>query len=166
MALDNEEAIKKTLKIDSWRNLSKDKFLNFVSELPNMDKDLAMKVVAQFPEFKSLAVSALDQIKEQALAAQKFNWKGQRQIHKSFKKYHATLNRELERDDVSGEDRFRILQLMNEAITTQMKLQQDHQNFMLKILGGIAAVTITVLGLVAAVLSGGRFGIKGGGGAA
>lgn len=164
MALDSEEAIKKTLNIDSWRNLSKDKFLTFVSELPNMDKEVAMKAIAQFPEFSTLVIAGLDQFKEQALAAQKFNWKGQRQVHKAFKDYRAMLNRELEREDLTGEDRFRILQLVNDAISKQMGLQQEHQNFILKVLGVAATVLITVVGFALALLSGGKFNIRGGGG--
>lgn len=166
MALDSEEAIKKTLNIDSWRNLSKDKFLTFVSELPNMDKDVAMKAIAQFPEFSKLVIAGLDQFKEQALAAQRFNWKGQRQVHKAFKDYRAMLNRQLEREDLTGEDRFRILQLVNDAISKQMELQQEHQNFILKVLGVAATVLITVVGFALALLSGGKFNIRGGGGLA
>lgn len=166
MTLRTEDDVKQALGIDSWRNLSKDKFLTFVSELPNMDKDVAMKAVAQFPDFSNLVISGLDQFKEQALAAQKFNWKGQRQVHKAFKDYRAMLNRELERGDLTGDDRFRILQLVNDAITKQMELQERHQNFILKVLGVTASVLVTVVSLALLFLSGGKINIRGGGGVA
>ena len=166
MAFDSEEAIKKTLRIDSWRNLSKDKFLTFVSELPNMDKEVAMKAIAQFPEFGNLVIAGLDQFKEQALAAQKFNWMGQRQVHKAFKEYRAMLSLQLKREDLSGEERFRILQLVNEAISKQMELQERNQKFIVKVLSIAATVLITVVGFALLVLSGGKINIRGGGGVA
>ena len=47
----SEDAVKKALKIDSFRNLSKDKIMQFASMIPYMDKEVAIAVINQFPKF-------------------------------------------------------------------------------------------------------------------
>ncbi|MFW3362430.1 hypothetical protein ACN2A0_07175 [Aerococcus viridans] len=43
-SLNNEKKVKGMLNIDSFRNFSKDKIMNFVSEIPKMDKEVAMNI--------------------------------------------------------------------------------------------------------------------------
>lgn len=47
----SEEAVKRALKIDSFRNLSKDKIMQFASMIPYMDKEVAISIINQFPAF-------------------------------------------------------------------------------------------------------------------
>ena len=46
-----EAAVKKASQIDSFRNLSKDKIMQFASMIPYMDKDIAIAIINQFPKF-------------------------------------------------------------------------------------------------------------------
>lgn len=41
----SEEQVKKALQIDSFRNLSKDKIVEFASLIPHMDKDVAIAII-------------------------------------------------------------------------------------------------------------------------
>lgn len=43
-SLNNEKEVKRMLNIGSFRNLSKDKIMNFVSEIPKIDKEVAMNI--------------------------------------------------------------------------------------------------------------------------
>lgn len=43
-SLNNEKEVKSMLNIGSFRNFSKDKIMNFVSEIPKMDKEVAMNI--------------------------------------------------------------------------------------------------------------------------
>lgn len=47
----SEDAVKRALKIDSFRNMSKDKIMQFASMIPYMDKDVAIAIINQFPVF-------------------------------------------------------------------------------------------------------------------
>src|SRR5574344_960676 len=57
----SEEQVKKALQIDSFRNLSKDKIMEFASLIPHMDKDVAIAIINQFPEY---AESSRNMIKQ------------------------------------------------------------------------------------------------------
>ena len=62
MTYKSEDQLKKALEVDSWRNLSRDKVIRFAAMMPDMDRELALKIVDQFPEFKRFALDALDVI--------------------------------------------------------------------------------------------------------
>lgn len=154
MEFESEDELRKKLEIDSWRNLSKEKFLTFVSELPNMSQDVAIKVLDQFPDFKTLVLDSLSQVQEQATIAVEANWKSQKKVHKSFKEYRKVLKRELERADLSAVDRFAILQLLQNAIDGESKKDSEHKAFVLKALGMVASGAVVVAVAAVAVLGG------------
>lgn len=69
-ALVSVEEVKNALNIENFRNLSKDKVMEFVSLIPNMDKELAMQIVEQFPsyaEYSKNIVSQLNNLCDKAL---------------------------------------------------------------------------------------------------
>lgn len=49
-----EEAVKRALKIDSFRNISKDKVMQFASMIPYMDKDVAIAIIINFHDLPPL----------------------------------------------------------------------------------------------------------------
>ena len=55
-----EEAVKHVLKIDSFRNLSKDKVMQFASMIPYMDKEVAIEIINQFPEYVDFGKAAIE----------------------------------------------------------------------------------------------------------
>lgn len=69
-----EEAVKRALKIDSFRNISKDKVMQFASMIPYMDKDVAIAIINQFPRFADFGqtmVSSYMQICDNILLSNK-----------------------------------------------------------------------------------------------
>jgi hypothetical protein len=152
--IENEEQLKQRMGIDSWRNLSKEKFLTFVSDLPNMSEEVALKVVAQFPDFKSLVMGSFEQVHEQAANAVGANWKSQKKVHKAFAEYREVLNRELDRESLSAEDRFAVLKLFKDAIDDEANKDSEHKAFVLRALGVVAAAGVVAVAAAAAVLGG------------
>lgn len=57
-----ENEVKKALAIDSFRNMTKDKIMEFVSAIPNMDKEVAIKIIEQFPTYTESANNMLAQL--------------------------------------------------------------------------------------------------------
>lgn len=106
MTLSSEKDVMKRLNIDTWRNLSRDKFLAFVAEMPSMDKEVALKAIEQSPNFKSMVSETMTSFGQRYESAQKLSWKSQKKVHEAFHSYRETLNRELERANLSVEERF------------------------------------------------------------
>jgi hypothetical protein len=161
MDIDNEEQLKQRLGIDTWRNLSREKFVDFASELPNMSEELALKVIEQFPDFKTLVLDSFTVVRDQAAEAAKSNWKSQKKVHKAFADYRAMLSRELDRENLSSADRFAVMQLFKTAIDDEALKDSEHKAFVLQALGMVATVGVVAVAAGAAVL-GGRTRIGGG----
>lgn len=57
----NEKAVKRALGIDSFRNVSKDKIMEFASLIPYMDKDVAIAIINQFPVYADFGKATIEQ---------------------------------------------------------------------------------------------------------
>ncbi|BCW74709.1 MULTISPECIES: DUF3106 domain-containing protein [unclassified Arthrobacter] len=154
MTLTSEDDVKKALNIDSWRNLSKEKLLTFVAEMPQMDKEVAFKAIEQFPHFKSLVAETLDSLEQRYESTQKFSWKSQKKVHDAYKSYRKTLNRELERDNLTVEDRFRILEMIRESVDREAVKDSEHKAFAIKMVTVAATVGVAAVGAAVAALGG------------
>lgn len=86
-----ENEVKKALAIDSFRNISKDKIMEFVSAIPNMDKDVAIKIIDQFPTYTESANNMLAQLNTMCNNAMKENGESQKEAIEPIRKYLMTL---------------------------------------------------------------------------
>lgn len=59
-----EDQVKKALQIDSFRNLSKDKIMEFASLIPHMDKEVAIAIINQFPAYVESSRNMIEQYKK------------------------------------------------------------------------------------------------------
>src|SRR6478752_4576238 len=101
MGYNNEAEIKQALGIESWRNLSKDKMIRFAAMMPDMDKEVALRIVEQFPVFKEFAldvVANMERVQEATLSA---NTQSQEHVHRSLSEIREILKGELNKDDLS-----------------------------------------------------------------
>lgn len=62
--ISSETQLKEALGISTWRNLSKEKLFNFISILPNVDSELAIKIIEQLPEFAKMATEMVTILKD------------------------------------------------------------------------------------------------------
>lgn len=154
MDFGSEEQLRQKAGLESWRNLSKEKFLAFVSELPNMDKEVALKVIGQFPEFKRLVLDSYSSLQEQTDSAFKANWKSQKKVHKAYADTRRILERELERENLTSEERLEIVRMIGETADKEFTKDSENKAFVVKIVG--VSVGVLVMGMAAgnAVLGG------------
>lgn len=110
MALGTEDEIKKALEIDSWRNLSKDKVLRFAAMMPDMDQKVALEIIRQLPVFTRFAIETLKVLERAQEATLSHNKQSQDNVHRAYEEVREVLKGQLEQDDLSPEDRRRVIQ--------------------------------------------------------
>ncbi|WKK71889.1 hypothetical protein Q0F99_01690 [Rathayibacter oskolensis] len=66
MQIDDEQQLKQRLGIDSWRNVSRDSFIDFATVLPSVSEELGRRILEQFPDFKALVLDSLVGLRDQA----------------------------------------------------------------------------------------------------
>lgn len=150
--------VKKALGIKSFRNLSKENVMRFAAMMPDMDKEVALKVVAQFPEFKAFALEAINTIQtaqEKSLAS---NSESQAQVHQAWSDVRAILKGQLDDDELTWEQKKDILDLIMETARQESAKDSENKQF-LKDLTKYVAYGVAGVAVAAVVFVGGRVGI-------
>ncbi|MEZ5085806.1 MAG: hypothetical protein R2722_06045 [Tessaracoccus sp.] len=108
MQYNNEAALKEALGIESWRNLSKGKLVDFIAMMPQVDRKVALAVIGQFPRFTDLARAVLEDTARAYESAIDANECNQARMHESRLRILAILEAELNKD-LLPEERLRVL---------------------------------------------------------
>ena len=160
MQYNNEADILKALGMESWRNLSKDKLVQFLAMMPEMDKEVALKAISQFPEFTKFARSALEDTTKALEAALDSNERSQAQVHEIHLERLAILKAELDKD-LTPDERMRVLDDIREVGEKSAAKDAENKEFLAEQFTVKAITTVaTVLALL--VFVGARVLIQGG----
>ena len=100
----SEGQVLEALNIESFRNLSKEKIMEFVSLIPEMDKDVALSIINQFPVYVESAKTMVEQMNQLCDNLLRDNRASQEDAIMAYKSILKSLNEALERDDTSSEE--------------------------------------------------------------
>ena len=157
MQYNNEADILKALGMESWRNLSKDKLVQFLAMMPEMDKEVALKAISQFPEFTKFALEDTTKALEAALDS---NERSQALVHEIHLEQLAILKAELDKD-LTPDERMRVLDDIREVGEKSAAKDTENKEFLAEQFTVKAITTVaTVLALL--VFVGARVLIQGG----
>ena len=148
----SEDAVKKALKIDSFRNLSKDKVMEFASEfasmLPYVDKEVAISIIRQFPnlaDFGKVLISYYMGMCDNILA------KGNESQLAAINGYQTildTLSRRMNEENISEEEAKSITEDMVTVADKIAEINLKYQKFLdrmgNKVLLGVGIVLAAV----------------------
>ena len=126
-----ESDVKNALAIKDFRNISKEKIMEFVSLIPNMDKDVAISIIDQFPVYKEFATNTVLALKDMCDMALEKNEVSQRETIAAYRKILDDLGEILKEDDISAEERADITNNMM-MIADKIALKDtENKNFIL-----------------------------------
>ncbi|WP_311561489.1 hypothetical protein [Peptoniphilus duerdenii] len=146
------EEVKNALKIDSFRNLSKDKIMEFVTLIPNMDKEVAIKIIEQYPAFAKLSESMVAQLNKMCDTALEKNEESQRLTIQAYKQILDELSNQLHMEDISKEEREKITKQMIEIADKISVKDTENKTFIDKMVKYSTGFAIGALVLGAAIL--------------
>lgn len=149
-----ENEVKKALAIDSFRNMSKDKIMEFVSAIPNMDKDVAIKIIDQFPAYTESANNMLAQLNTMCNNAMKENGESQKEAIEAYKKILNDLGELLKKDTITAEERAQITEQMITVADRISAKDTENKGFLngiikygVPIIGGALVLGAAILGV-------------------
>ena len=148
MATEND--VKKALAIDSFRNISKDKIMEFVSAIPNMDKEVAVKIIEQFPSYAESANNMIAQLNTMCSNAMEENGESQKEVIEAYKKILDDLGELLKKDASTAEERTQITKQMIDIADRISAKDTENKEFLSGITkyGGHIIVSALILGAV------------------
>ncbi|MEU3363971.1 hypothetical protein [Streptomyces pseudogriseolus] len=126
MKYTNEAEIMHALGIDTWRHLSKEKMVKFAAMMPDMDTEVALKIVEQFPEFRKFATDSFGAIEKAHAATLADGKHSLDQVYQALRQNREIFERELRRDDLTWEQRMHLLELIQE--TARLAAQKDTEH--------------------------------------
>lgn len=151
-----ELEVLKKLGIDNFRQLSKDKVMEFASCLDKMDPEVAMKALEQFPEFSKTMLEISKEYKEFATKALTSNDDSVKNVYAGMMSVITTLQKELEKENLSFEEKKYILEKMDEVTSKMKEVDTENKNFILKALGGVCVCFVALGSAVASIFLSGK----------
>lgn len=152
----SEEAVKKALKIESFRNLTKDKVMEFTSMIPYMEKEVALEIIKQFPVYVEFVESAIENYTQLCKTILETNKEEYEQAVHAHQYVLETFANQLEQENLTEEERRDFSEKMIEEADKITELYLQQQKFherVFKTIGGVVTlalgVTVTMLGLKA-----------------
>ena len=144
-----EQLVLKKLDIADFRHLTKDKVIAMASMLDKMNPEVAKKALEQFPEFSSTVKEMLIEYKETLNKGLESNKESVQSYYKVCNAEIESLQKELNRDSLSFEERKYIIDKMLEI--SKMMGEKDTENK--RFIATMAVIGATALCITSAVLA-------------
>ena len=132
------EQVKKKLNIPDFRHLTRDKLIEFVSAIPDMDQEVAIKIIEQFPAFSEQAKVMMHYYSALCDAVLKENSENSQTVLEGYRKTLDTLGDLVESDDIDISDRRYFAEKMVEVADKMAAYDASNKEFLSKLLTGAA----------------------------
>ena len=148
------DQVKEYLNIPDFRSITKDKLIEFVSAIPNMDKDVAIKTIEQFPEFSGYAKVLVAHYDTMCVSILKENGSSVQAVMDGYRQTLNTLGKMATAEDLDPADKRFFAEKMVEVADKMAALDANNKNFLAGMtkyitwfVGGTMIVCATVLGI-------------------
>ncbi len=123
------DQVKEYLDITDFRNLSKEKMIDFVSAIPYMDKDIAIKIIEQFPEYSAFGKEMVSHYNELCDSILEENNNSIQAVMYGYKQTLETLHSLVLSDNISAKERKYYTEQMIEIANEMVELYDKNKEF-------------------------------------
>ena len=148
----SEKDVLKKLDIQDFRDITKDKVMDFVSILPNMDTEVAKKAIEQFPEFIKFSTEAFKDYRGVLEKTLNANEESSKACFDMYEKVLSILEKCSLKEDISFEEKKYYFDKMFEIIQMVEKKDSENKAFYQKLLNAGATVLVAIVGIGAAAI--------------
>ena len=149
-----EQEVLDKLGAADFRSISKDQIMTFVSEIPNMDKEVAIKCLEQFPDFKDFSGEIVKNLYVLFDNMAENHKKSKDDTIQYYGKLLDRLDELSKQPDLSVEDQRYFIEKSIEIADKIAELHLQHSDFLKKIIqtgGAVASIAIAAVGSVIGV---------------
>lgn len=147
-----EEEVKKELGIVDFRTITKDKIMQFVSLMPKLDKELAIKIIEQFPSYATMATSMVTNLIDMCNNALKNSKITEKEAIEAYKYVLETIRMELEDGEVTPEEKEKYNNQMIEVADKISEIDVRNKKWLENIVKYGTSVVCVTLAVGAAIL--------------
>lgn len=135
-----------------FRNMNSKDLIKFVSSLPDMDREVAIKCIEQFPEFSKYGGKILDIITKSFENTVKTNKDLADEVIQTYRDILDSLKKELRKRNLTPEDRSRITEMMVDVADRIAEIDKSHQHFHELIIKAVGTVGVAALAMAGALI--------------
>ena len=125
----SEKDLLRLLNIPSFRHMSKDKLVSFVSTLPEIDPEVAKKALEQFPDFASAMVEITGHYKEVIDKCLESSDADTATILAACSAINESIQRELEKGERTFEEREHLIDKSIQVVQMMREIDADNKRF-------------------------------------
>lgn len=153
-AMLSEEKVLKKLNIPDFRHLTKGKVIAMASLLDRMNPEVAKKALEQFPEFARTMKEMLSDYRKTLDGILQQNGESNKAYYESCQAVIASLQRQLEDENLSFEDRKYVIEKMMEISSSMEKKNSEDKAFLRSLALIAGGIVLGLAGIAASVLGG------------
>lgn len=150
-----EGKVLKALKIKDFAELAPENVGKFVSVFADMDPEVAKKALEQIPDLAAATKEMISQYKDVVAKGLESSNESVKPFYEACKQILDSLDRELQKEDLTQEDRDRIIDQMMAVARMMDEKDQKHKEFVKDVLK-IGGQVVMVAGVVLVALVGGK----------
>lgn len=150
----SEQKVLKTLGIEDFRHLTKSKVIHLASMLDRMEPEVAKKALDQFPEFAKTSKEMLLEYKDTLDKGLKSNDDSVKKVYDSYSTIIESLQKELDKPNLSFEDKKYIIEQMKEVADKIDKKDTENKKWIAAMATIAGVAVISVVSILAAALGG------------
>ena len=150
----NAEQVKKVIGIESFRNITKDKVVEFVSLIPHMEKEVATTIINQFPSYVEMAKSIIVELNGMCETAMDKASESQKDAIAAYKLILVDLGKLLEKEYLTEGERDKITDKMILVANKIAEKDSEYKAFLVNvvklaspIIGGVLMLGAVILGV-------------------
>ncbi len=163
MTLNDEESVKKALGINSFREMSKEKMLSFAATMPDMAKEVRLKLIEQIPAFREFALDAVNVAERTFTRTMDSNDEGRDQLHDAFADVRNAIKGQLAHDDITEEHRRYLIEKLIQVSQAESEKDSENKQFNAQQTDATRKTVVTLAGIgviAAVVLAGGTAALR------
>lgn len=146
----SENAVKRALKIDTFRDLSREKIMQFVSMIPYMDKDVAIAIIDQFPIFADFGKTAVSHYMQMCDNILEKNKDSQFAVIQGYQKILDALSRKMDSENITEEERKSITEDMISVADKIAEIDLQNKKFLDKMGTKILCTILSSIAIIGA----------------
>lgn len=148
----SEADVLNKLGATDFRSINKNQLIEFVTSIPEMDKEVAMKCIEQFPEFKEQSTTIIKELYKQYDSVADSHKAGRAKAMDAYQGILNDLSKELEKSEISKEEKQELIATMVDVADKIAELQRDSDYFLEKVLHWGSGVAMFAIAAGAAIL--------------
>ena len=150
----SEQQVLKKLNIPSFRNLTKQKAIEFVSMIPEMDPEVAKRVLEQFPILADTILKMGRDYKDVLIKGITEESSNNRASLEALTAIVDVITKQLEKEDLTSDERMQLNENLMTLADMISKKDTENKKFIVKVVTIGGTVVLVISSVIVALLGG------------